>query len=279
LDIHALSQALRFEEGAGIWRTLQTPEVSYPVDGNEACFGVEDSSFWFRHRNRCIIAAVRRFAPAGPILDVGGGNGYVARGLIDAGFQTALLEPGPIGALNAKTKRGVHDVICATVEACRFEPECLPAVGLFDVLEHVQGEAAFLGLLHRTLEPGGLLYLTVPAHQFLWSASDVDARHYRRYNRRQLISRLSPGFEVLYCTYFFQMLAVPFYLKRTLPFQLGLQGRPEVADYAAEHSAGERGGLHALLTFLLGRELEAIERGRTLKVGTSCLLVARKRPS
>jgi hypothetical protein len=39
--------------------------VSYLGEGNEACFEVEDQSFWFRHRNDCIRELVRSFLPRG----------------------------------------------------------------------------------------------------------------------------------------------------------------------------------------------------------------------
>ena len=53
--------------------------VSYPEEGNEACFQIEDQSFLFRHRNDCIRELVRKFPPngKGPIFDVGGGNGFL----------------------------------------------------------------------------------------------------------------------------------------------------------------------------------------------------------
>ena len=277
MDIGSLSHTLQFEAESGIWSVGESLAVSYPDDGNEKCFALEDASFWFRHRNRCLVSVVKRFPPSGLILDVGGGNGYVTRGLIDAGFPTVLLEPGRVGALNARTNRGVRDVICATVGACRFQPGSVPAIGLFDVLEHIEDDSGFVSLLHQILEPRGLLYIAVPAHQWLWSLSDVDAGHYRRYNLQQLIALLSPTFDVLYSTYFFQALTGPFYLMRTLPFNLGLAERRDAADYVAEHSAGERRGLSAALAWLLAREFAAIESGRTLTTGTSCLLVARRR--
>ena len=58
--------------------------ISYPEEGNEACFQIEDQSFWFRHRNNCIQELVRKFPPngKGPIFDVGGGNGFVAKGMM-----------------------------------------------------------------------------------------------------------------------------------------------------------------------------------------------------
>jgi hypothetical protein len=58
----------------GIWTALGNEKVSYPEEGNDACFEVEDQSFWFRHRNACIVEMVRNFPPEGrgPIFDVGG---------------------------------------------------------------------------------------------------------------------------------------------------------------------------------------------------------------
>lgn len=249
----------------GIWRTSQKYELSYPSEGNESCFELEDASFWFRHRNDCIAAAVRRFPPVGngPIVDVGGGNGFVSKRLLDEGFSVILVEPGSAGALNAKTKRQLPEVICATLQDAAFAPNSLPAVGLFDVLEHIDDDAAFVGQVQAVLVPGGLLYATVPAHQWLWSASDVSAGHYRRYTQQTLRRLLASTFEILYVTYFFESLVLPLFSLRSIPFRIGLTRQRNVMDPASEH--GTRGGLlSGLLARLLGRELTTIRRGKTL---------------
>jgi hypothetical protein len=51
----------------------------YPDEGNEACFQIEDQSFWFRHRNDCIRELAQNLPPKwkGPIFDGGGGNGFL----------------------------------------------------------------------------------------------------------------------------------------------------------------------------------------------------------
>ena len=83
-------------DAQGIWQCSGIEEISYPNEGNNQCFEVEDHSFWFRHRNACIVELVKNFPPegSGPIFDIGGGNGYVARGLMDAGWEVVLVEPG-----------------------------------------------------------------------------------------------------------------------------------------------------------------------------------------
>lgn len=147
--------------------------VSYPDGYHDFHFGVEDASFWFRHRNRVIVEAVRGFPPVGgrPIVDIGGGNGYVTLGIEKAGFPTVLVEPGVAGVLNAR-RRGLSAVICATAEAARLRDGALGGFGMFDVLEHIRDDVGFLAGLGRKLAPGGRAYVAVPAFNALWSAED-----------------------------------------------------------------------------------------------------------
>ena len=79
---------------SGIWYTSSAKTVSYPGEGNALCFQLEDSSFWFRHRNDCILAAAERFSPLEPFFDIGGGNGFVSAALQHAGREVVLIEPG-----------------------------------------------------------------------------------------------------------------------------------------------------------------------------------------
>jgi SAM-dependent methyltransferase len=250
--------------------------VSYPEDDNAVCYQVEDGSPWFRHRNDCIAAVVKRFPPAGAIVDVGGGNGYVARRLIDEGFETIVVEPGPAGAENARTGRGIATVICATLEDAGFRESSLAAVGLFDVLEHIEDDRAMVARLSALLQPGGLAYVTVPSPPWLYSMKDVDALHFRRYSIRGLTEVFGAAFQIAYVTYLFSALTLPTLLLRALPYRLGF-ARPRTSEsYAAEHNRGARSA-GGLMASLLARELAAIRNGRVRVYGTSCLLVARKR--
>lgn len=275
MNVESLSTALRFDRDAGVWRAGATREVAYPADDHAACFGVEDASFWFRHRNRCIAAAVRRFAPAGFILDVGGGNGYVSRGLIEAGCEAVLLEPGPIGARNAREARGLPDVICATLEDAAIAAGSVPAIGLFDVLEHIADDRAFVSRLHEIVKPGGFLYLTVPSFQWLWSMTDIEAMHFRRYTTATLTRVLAGQFEIAYATYLFGRLTPLFFLSRTLPYRLGISRPRSARVYETEHAAGGS-RLTALVERALAHEVAAIAAGRSLAIGSSLLVVARR---
>lgn len=268
---------LRAEDHLWVARTRET-EVSYPEEGSSLCLSFEEGSYWFRHRNRCIVAAVRRFHRGGTIWDVGGGNGFVSRGLLEAGFDAALIEPSAEGARNA-LRRGISPVICATLEDARFHPGSLAAAGLFDVLEHIEDDAGFLRLLHGHLAPEGRLFLTVPALPWLWSSNDRFSGHYRRYTAASLGRVLAgQGFRVDYLTAFFRPLVLPLFLGRSLPSRLGLRRevRPEVTRQ--EHGAGG-GRLQAVIGRALEREERLLSEGRVLSLGTSLLAVASPMPS
>ena len=270
LDLAELAPSLE-RRADGIWFARQQAPVSYPEDGNAACLAVEDDSFWFRHRNRCIASAVRRFAPQDVLLDIGGGNGYVARGLTEAGIACALLEPGIDGALAARA-RGVDPVICARLEDIGMASGSVSAAGMFDVLEHIEDEAGALQEVHALLRPGGHLFLTVPAYAFLHSADDVAAGHFRRYTLRSLTRALvDNGFRPTYATYVFAPLPPFVLLLRTLPSVLRLRRPVDAEVQSSEHV---RQGLSArIVDQLLDIEARRIEAGGSIAFGSSCLAV------
>jgi SAM-dependent methyltransferase len=242
----------------GLWTARVISNVSYPEDGNELCFNLEDATFWFRYRNNCILEVIRFLPPPGTFFDIGGGNGYVAQAIQKMGLDTVLVEPGLSGARNA-VQRGVRHVVRATLEDAGFLPEVLPAVGLFDVIEHIQEDRAFLAEIHRLMSPGGRVYVTVPAFEWLWSSEDARCGHWRRYTVRSISSTLeAAGFGVEFATYSFGFLPAPIFLFRTLPHRLGLAGEERTEDAArADHQPGNSFG-NRVMQMLMRRELSRI---------------------
>ncbi|MEM9399351.1 MAG: class I SAM-dependent methyltransferase [Verrucomicrobiota bacterium] len=261
----------------GIWHKQgrERGNVSYPTDGNENVFQVEDHSFWFRHRNQVIENLVNEYSPGELIFDIGGGNGCVTKWLQDKGIEAVLLEPGSDGVRNA-ANRGVEQIIHSTFEESDFDDGAIPAAGMFDVLEHIEKDKEALSMLYQKIQPGGRLFLTVPAFGALWSVEDDHAGHFRRYSLGQLREILEQsGFEVEYASYLFSFLIIPIWIFRSLPSHLGFRRNVKLETARKEHSSG-RGFINKLVNRLLKWELKKIRRKETILLGSSCLVVAKK---
>jgi SAM-dependent methyltransferase len=263
----------------GTWSGTSLSAISYPEWGNETYAAVEDSSFWFRHRNNCILETIKQFPPSGPLFDVGGGNGFVAKAIQDAGFSVVLLEPGRVGARNAQ-RRGIRQVICAGLQDAGFLPASLDAVGLFDVVEHIADDLNFMQMVCHFLSAGGRVYITVPSYQLLWSHADVDAGHLRRYSHQTLCSVLArAGFAVEFLTGFFQFLPPAILTVRTIPYRLRIAraGTQNTSRWVQAQHEVRSPWLRSALDLVLKRELSKIRAGHEASFGASWLAVAQKK--
>ena len=148
-----------------------------------------------------------------------------------------------------------------------FEKRLFDAVVMLDVLEHISDdEASIKAVLHR-LNPDGVLVLTVPAFQFLWSFHDVIARHKRRYTRTALCRLLKKnGFSIAWSTYYNFMLFPVIFLMRMLKRVLKKAGKSDNAMPPAV--------LNSLLVKLFSSE-RFFFPWMALPFGVSVLVVAR----
>lgn len=258
----------------GIWFSKTKGQVSYPDSGYDECFELEDASFWFQHRNNCIIELVKKYSDNKLFFDIGGGNGFVSLGLVKNNINTVLVEPGIVGILNAK-ERGLENLVCSSLQDAKFKPSVLPNVGLFDVVEHIEDDIAFLKMINFYMQPQGNVFITVPAYSWLWSNEDSDAGHYRRYTLGSITKKLQEaGFRIVYKSYFFTLLPVPIFMFRSLPSWFKLRGKNQrLEKHKSEHDSGI---LTNVLNKLLRIEVSRIIKGKRNIFGGSCIIVAQK---
>jgi SAM-dependent methyltransferase len=149
---------------------------------------LDERHWWYRARRDVLAALItRRIAlpPDARILEIGCGTGHnlqmLARfgavdgiELDDAARAVAEKRVGkPIGASPLPDLTGVPD---ATYDL----------VAVLDVIEHVDEDVRSLRTIATKLRPGGKVLITVPAHQWMWSAHDVVNHHKRRYSAKSL---------------------------------------------------------------------------------------------
>jgi len=91
-----------------------------------------------------------------------------------------------------------------------FKDNSFDVVGLFDLVEHFQDDAKLLKETVRVVKKGGVIVLTVPAREELWSGFDELSLHKRRYTKKKLKSIfLSVDISPLLIEYIFMSLYLP----------------------------------------------------------------------
>jgi SAM-dependent methyltransferase len=162
----------------------------------------ENSNFWFVPRNRLITRLLARYFPAAEsVMEVGCGGGFVLSAIekMKPWRRVVGSELHPNGLTIARSRLGDR------AEFVQMDARAIPArdvfdvIGAFDVVEHIEDDQAVLASMYSALRTGGGILLAVPQHPWLWSKSDEDALHVRRYRRGELERKVrAAGFRVLY---------------------------------------------------------------------------------
>lgn len=251
------------------------PELAGATDGFEShYFGAlaesEAGSFWFRNRNALIQWALRKdFRAAQTALEIGCGTGYVLAAIDQVLPQAKLTGTEVLTSAFAYARQRAPRAELLQADARRLPfTDSFDVIGAFDVIEHIDDDAAVLSEMHRaTTRTGGVL-LTVPQHPSLWSATDDMAHHKRRYRRGELMQKLSAaGFDVLRATSFVSIL---------LPAMIVSRRRTRTYDDAVRSLRLPR-WIDASLSSAMMLERAAIRMGIRWPAGGSLLVAARKR--
>jgi SAM-dependent methyltransferase len=247
--------------------------ISNPVDAwDDELSNTEGLGIWSDLRVREIASRIREYTE-GPIWEVGAGNGAVSLGLSRVGFDVVAVEP-LYGGAKFIAKSGLV-TYCATLESLNLPKGSINAIGIFDVLEHIEMPMLFLSEISRVLHESGFLFIAVPAHQWLFSDYDSEIGHFRRYSKSSLEEELlESGFELLDTRFMFSFL-VPFaWVLRVLPKKLNISKGATMRTQAQIH--------FQIAEFLapLFRILVKIEKISRVRFGLSIIAVAKpKTPS
>jgi SAM-dependent methyltransferase len=155
---------------------------------------LDDRHWWYRARRKIIADLIRREAtppPGAQILEIGCGTGHNLAMLSGFGHVDGLELDEESRTLSEK-RLGRAVLSSPLPELAGVPAAHYDLVGAFDVIEHIDDDHAALASIATRLKPGGKFVMTVPAHQWMWSAHDVVNHHKRRYSKPSL-ERLIEG--------------------------------------------------------------------------------------
>jgi SAM-dependent methyltransferase len=149
---------------------------------------LDDRHWWYRARRRIIADLIRREAhlPSNAqILEIGCGTGHNLAMLSGFGHVDGLELDDEARAISEK-RLGRTIMSSPLPQLAGVADRHYDLVGAFDVIEHIEDDDAALASIATKLKPGARFMMTVPAHQWMWSAHDAVNHHKRRYSRRSL---------------------------------------------------------------------------------------------
>lgn len=161
------------------------PTQHHPVFGMAAPeLGWVPAPSYLLRRDR-ILRALRPLQP-GAVLEVGCGAGALLDDLLRLGHSCQAIETSPDARKLAAAFHADNSDVRIHAEAKTTWSNKFDYVIAFEVLEHIEDDYAALRQWGSWLKAEGHLLISVPAHRRRWSASDVWAGHFRRYEREDL---------------------------------------------------------------------------------------------
>jgi len=154
---------------------------------------LDERHWWYCARREVVAALIQRVVrpPKGAaILEIGCGTGHNFPMLAEFGHVEALELDDEARAI--AEKRLGRSIMRAPLPELAGVPERhYDMIGAFDVIEHIDDDAASLASIAMRLKPGGKFVMTVPAHQWMWSAHDTVNHHKRRYSKAGLTALIT----------------------------------------------------------------------------------------
>ncbi len=238
-------------------------------------FELERTHWWFRARAEILMGHLERLLASRQtprILNVGAATGHSSELLAKLGEVVSVEYEGDCCALT-RARTGL-DLMQASILELPFRDSSFDVVCAFDVIEHVEDDASAVAELGRVCRPGGLICITVPAFQFLWSRHDDVNHHRRRYTGAGLHHLLKgTGIQPVFHSYFNFWLFFPIAAFRLLAAVLPEKRRQ---DAGSDFFAVRNPFLDGLFYWVFHSEAAILRWGLRFPVGVSILSTWRK---
>jgi len=148
----------------------------------------EKSHWWFVSRRDIIGRLIKKYDKNVKILEIGCSSGQLINRLNMAGYRKIIGIDISSEAINSCNNNDVRSVIQMQGSELGFKESEFDLIIASDILEHINNDFHTVREWKRVLKKSGDIITFVPAFSFLWSFHDIENKHFRRYNRRELLS-------------------------------------------------------------------------------------------
>jgi 2-polyprenyl-3-methyl-5-hydroxy-6-metoxy-1,4-benzoquinol methylase len=198
------------------------------------------------------------------LLDVGAGSGLMLKYFKDLGYSVAGIELDPSLVSKMKKDPDLKGLSIQQGDITKLKgKEEFDVVVCNDVIEHIEDDRRAIKNLWTYVKPGGMLVITVPAHSFLYSQRDVDWGHFRRYNRDELVQKMTETTGTVKFITFWNVIG--FFVYFLMEILLKLKTHEEIRYNESKRNTIIKKGVDAILQ--LEKNIGGLPIGLSLVVG------------
>ena len=159
----------------------------------------------------------------GDILEVGSGIGTFSEKIIrDLPLSRITLTDISlpyVKKLEERFSKSNNNNSKNNISTCKLDLNCkadfeqigyekFDSIVAINVLEHVEDDIFALQQLHKMLKKEGMLIILVPCHKFLYNIIDTNVGHFRRYEKKDLESKIRKARFTIERMFYFNMLGI-----------------------------------------------------------------------
>ena len=131
------------------------------------------------------------------VLDFGAGSGIYSKLAKNLGKEVLCVER------DSEYQKNLAKLGFSSYGSIEEVPNKLNRIFTINVLEHIEDDLTELKKLLDKLDPGGKIFIFVPAGKNIYSKFDENVGHFRRYNKKELKTKLEEaGFKIEKLKYF-----------------------------------------------------------------------------
>ena len=128
-------------------------------------------------------------------IEVGCGDGFNLKEFSGIGLKGIGLDISKEAIKKAKS-RGLKNIRLIHGDFLKSKIKT-NLIFMLNVLEHIKDDTSFLAKANSLLFKGGILVIAIPANSKTYGFADINAGHYRRYDRNEIEEKLkNTGFKI-----------------------------------------------------------------------------------
>lgn len=189
------------------------------------------------------------------ILEIGCSSGYMLQKIQQFIPHATLIGSDVVyKPLLELSKKLTIPLLRFDILQCPLPDNCIDAIILLNVLEHIEDDTTTLKQIYRILKPNGVLILEVPAGPHLYDAHDKICMHFRRYTLTKLCKLISAqGFKISNCSHLGTFIYPAFFLAKL--WNKRLLSKPDIEQRQLMEKKIRQTSKNKLLSGLMDLEL------------------------